>query len=54
MNNHSATSGNSGPKIRSDCEMTLSFRNDGGIVIDLKSRVQTLYGESIRSNALKF
>ncbi|MFZ0281558.1 MAG: aldolase/citrate lyase family protein [Bacteroidales bacterium] len=48
MNNDSATSGNSGPKIRSDCEMTLSLRNDGGIVIDLKSRVQTLYGASIR------
>ena len=48
MNNNSATSGNAGPKIRSDCEVTLWLRNEGGIVIDLKSRVQTLYGSSIK------
>ena len=48
MNNNSATSGNTGPKIRSDCEVTLCLRNEGGIVIDLKSRVQTLYGTSIK------
>jgi citrate lyase subunit beta/citryl-CoA lyase len=48
MNNNSATSGNSGPKIRSDCEATLWLRNEGGIVTDLRSRVQTLYGASIK------
>lgn len=47
MNTISATSGNSGPKIRSDCEITLELRNEGGILIDLKSRVRTLYGASI-------
>jgi citrate lyase subunit beta/citryl-CoA lyase len=47
MNNIPATTGNSGPKVRSDCELTLEFRNEGGISITLKSKVQALYGESI-------
>ncbi len=49
MNNSSATSGNSGPKVRSDCEITLELRNEGGITITLKSKVQALYGDSIIS-----
>jgi citrate lyase subunit beta/citryl-CoA lyase len=53
MNNSYATSGNSGPKIRSDCEMILEFRNEGGIIIDLKSKVQTLYGESIKKQCIE-
>jgi citrate lyase subunit beta / citryl-CoA lyase len=48
MNNNSATSGNSGPKVRSDCEIVLELRNEGGINIDLESKVQVLYGESIK------
>ena len=42
-----AIAGNSGPKVRSDCEITLEIKSDGGIVIDLNSRVKALYGESI-------
>ncbi len=49
MNSFSATSGNSGPKVRSDCEITTELRNEGGILINLKSRVKTLYGESIKN-----
>lgn len=48
MNNSYATSGNSGPKVRSDCEMALELRNEGGIIIDLISKVRVLYGESIK------
>lgn len=48
MNNSSAASGNSGPKVRSDCEMTLELREGGGIVIELKSKVEVLYGASIK------
>jgi citrate lyase subunit beta/citryl-CoA lyase len=48
MSNSLATSGNSGPKIRSDCEMALELRESGGIVIDLKSKVEVLYGGSIK------
>ncbi len=53
MNNSSAVSGNSGPKVRSDCEMTLELKDEGGIVIDLKSKVKVLYGESIKKLCLE-
>lgn len=43
-----AIAGNSGPKIRSDCEIVLEIRSDGGIAIDLISKVKVLYGESIK------
>src|ERR1035437_6849774 len=49
MKERVAIAGNSGPKIRSDCEIALEIRSDGGIVIDLISRVQVLYGESINN-----
>jgi citrate lyase subunit beta / citryl-CoA lyase len=41
------TTGNAGPKIRSDCEITLQLKSAGGIKIDLESRVRSLYGRSI-------
>lgn len=44
-----AIAGNSGPKVRSDCEITLELRSEGGIVTDLASKVKTLYGQSIIS-----
>jgi len=47
MYNNLAVSGNSGPKVRSDCQMELELKDEGGIVIELKSKVQVLYGESI-------
>jgi len=43
----SASAGNSGPKVRSDCEITLEIRDSGGLNIDLKSKVKALYGDSI-------
>ena len=49
MDINCATSGNSGPKIRSDCQITLCLKSDGGISINLKSKVEALYGESIRT-----
>jgi citrate lyase subunit beta / citryl-CoA lyase len=48
MSNKFATSGNSGPKVRSDCEVNLEITEVGGIVVDLQSRVKVMYGESIR------
>jgi citrate lyase subunit beta/citryl-CoA lyase len=44
-----AFAGNSGPKVRSDCEITLELKVEGGIIIDLVSKVKVLYGESIKS-----
>jgi len=53
MNNSSAVSGNSGPKVRSDCEVTLEIKDEGGILIDLKSKVKVLYGSSIQKLCLE-
>jgi len=44
-----AIAGNSGPKIRSDCEIVLEIKSDSGLTIDLTSKVRVLYGESIKS-----
>jgi citrate lyase subunit beta / citryl-CoA lyase len=44
-----AVAGNAGPKIRSDCEVTLGIRRSGGIKIDIRSRVRPLYGKSIEA-----
>ncbi len=49
MKNSIAVAGNSGPKVRSDCEISLELKSDGGISIDLVSKVKALYGESIKS-----
>jgi len=43
-----AIAGNSGPKVRSDCEIVLVLKTEGGINIDLTSKVKVLYGESIK------
>lgn len=48
MNKTVAKTGNSGPKIRSDCEVVLELRETGGIDLDLLSKVSVLYGESIK------
>jgi len=47
MESRSAAAGNSGPKVRSDCEIILSLEKKGGIRIDLTSKVKSLYGDSI-------
>ena len=43
-----AIAGNSGPKVRSDCEITLELKSEGGVCVDLASKVKVLYGESIK------
>ncbi len=51
------TAGNNGDKDRSDCFVSLELTKSGGIQIDLKSKVKSLYGESIVSlskEVLKF
>jgi citrate lyase subunit beta/citryl-CoA lyase len=47
MNKRIAVTGNSGPKIRSDCEITIELKSKGGLNVDLESRVKVLYGKSI-------
>ena len=40
-------SGNTGPRVRSDCEMRLELRSGGGIEINLVSKVKAMFGNSI-------
>lgn len=40
--------GNYGGRIRSDCEVVLEKSSSGGIQIDLISKVEAMYGQSIR------
>jgi citrate lyase subunit beta / citryl-CoA lyase len=46
MNNR-AEAGIKGPEVRSDCWVELIIRDSGGISINLKSKVESLYGKSI-------
>lgn len=42
-----ATTGNAGPKVRSDVEVTLEIRDSGGVELNLKSKVKSMYGNAI-------
>jgi citrate lyase subunit beta/citryl-CoA lyase len=46
--NNIAVTGNSGPRIRSDCEFKLEIKSGGGISINLESKVGAMYGDSIK------
>jgi citrate lyase subunit beta/citryl-CoA lyase len=48
MNTIIAKTGNAGPKVRSDCEISLRLKSRGGIDLDLTSKVGALYGRSIK------
>jgi citrate lyase subunit beta/citryl-CoA lyase len=43
-----AEAGNRGEAVRSDCWVKITPKNEGGIRLQLKSKVEALYGESIR------
>ena len=45
---HRAQAGNRGDKVRSDCWVELRLCNDGGRVLTLDSKVEVMYGKSIR------
>ena len=46
-----AIAGHDGPEIRSDLQVRLEPRDRGGLTIELKSRVDAYYGDSIRRQA---
>ena len=48
-----ATAGSRGEKIRSDCFVQLEIRKKMGITLSLKSRVEALFGNQIRNQALE-
>jgi citrate lyase subunit beta/citryl-CoA lyase len=43
-----SNAGKRGDSVRSDCYFEIELKNSGGIKIDLKSKVDVMYGESIR------
>ena len=43
-----ASAGNRGDGIRSDCWARIQLTDSGGIKLDLKSKVEVLYGDSIK------
>ena len=46
--NTTASAGNRGTDVRSDCYVELTLKQSGGIRIELQSKVAALYGNSIR------
>ena len=48
MGNKTATAGSLGPKTRSDCELRIELSTSGGIAIDLKSKVDVMFGKANR------
>lgn len=40
--------GNSGPGVRSDCKLSMELLKKGGLEIELKSKVDSMFGKSIR------
>ncbi len=45
--NKKASSGKRGNNVRSDCYLEIELKNSGGIKLLLKSKVETMYGDSI-------
>jgi len=46
MSQKTATTGNHGEKVRSDCQVTLEITREGGRIINVESKVQSMYGKS--------
>jgi citrate lyase subunit beta / citryl-CoA lyase len=46
-----ATIGNKGKTVRSDCFVTIELKDQGGLVIEVESKVNVLFGNSIRALA---
>ncbi|MCK4979442.1 MAG: citrate lyase acyl carrier protein, partial [Candidatus Delongbacteria bacterium] len=42
-----AEAGNYGPKIKSDCKITLQLKKSGGLKIEVISKVKALFGDKI-------
>lgn len=48
---NTATTGNKGKGIRSDCFVTLELTDQGGIRLEVESKVAVMYGDDIRKQA---
>lgn len=47
-----AVTGNAGPRVRSDIEVMLELTDSGGIELNLKSKVKSMYGRAIETQCL--
>ena len=47
-----STAGKRGDSVRSDCYFEIELKNSGGIKLDIKSKVESMYGESIKEMIL--
>jgi citrate lyase subunit beta/citryl-CoA lyase len=47
--NKKSSSGKRGENIRSDCYFEIELKNSGGIKIEMKSKVSSMYGENIKT-----
>lgn len=47
------SAGKRGDKVRSDCYIEIESKKSGGLKIDLKSKVDSMYGDSIRDHVKK-
>ena len=47
-----SSAGKRGESVRSDCYFEIELKNSGGIKLDLKSKVESMYGESIKEMIL--
>ncbi|MDP4117280.1 MAG: aldolase/citrate lyase family protein [Bacteroidota bacterium] len=50
--NGTASAGKRGESVRSDCFFEISLKESGGIALNIKSKVNVMYGEAIRKQIL--
>jgi citrate lyase subunit beta/citryl-CoA lyase len=51
-NTKKSNAGKRGESVRSDCYFEIELKNSGGIKLDIKSKVESMYGESIKQMIL--
>ena len=51
-NKNKSSAGKRGEKVRSDCYFEIELKKSGGIKLDIKSKVESMYGESIKELVL--
>jgi len=47
-NKNTGSSGKQGPSVRTDCYVEIEIKRSGGLKFDIKSKVEAMYGDSIK------
>jgi citrate lyase subunit beta/citryl-CoA lyase len=53
ISSNKSTAGKRGDQIRSDCYIELELKQNGGIKIEMKSKVESMYGDSIKTQLVE-